>query len=395
MPPPSDEAPAFPAVPPRAAAAAETPPAARESNGDSFTAHSDDRHAGVAAAACTGRATRARGGPVAAPSGPPPPAAVGDLPEERPRAVETGLGGLFFLVNVALGLDLYGDFTRPRHRGLALPLFDLVALLGRKLVAGHDDDSLWALLDELSGRPDEEPPGHGFTPPVDWTRSGCLAAAISRRRRVADARGRRALALRPLRRLRRVRPRASAVAAVTTVSRPLAGLAAPLRGGPPPPRARVRQCVAPVGAERAHLRHRDASGRVHDAGRPSHRGAHRRARPRSGLAAISRGATCGSTFNERRPRSLPAARVCRRHHGAGAGRGAVGLGGGDAETVPLPRRIRGGAGGARRRSPIRPRGGAARSKPTSRSPPSTCRCARCAAAPGSITRRWCCSSPSA
>jgi hypothetical protein len=95
----------------------------------------------------------------------PPPV---EVPREPMRLTETDLGGLFFLVNLALYLDLYGDFARPRHHDLALPLFDFVALLGRELGAGSEHDPLWLLLAELAGRPPEQPPGGGFVPPASW-----------------------------------------------------------------------------------------------------------------------------------------------------------------------------------------------------------------------------------
>ncbi len=94
--------------------------------------------------------------------------------------VETKLGGLFYLVNVGLYLELYGDFTTPLQPGLALPLWDFVALVGRRLCvedegderdgADHDDDgaAVWALLARLAGRGDGEEPGRDFAAPDEW-----------------------------------------------------------------------------------------------------------------------------------------------------------------------------------------------------------------------------------
>jgi len=111
--------------------------------------------------------------PVASPAVPPqgaehaPPAAdAPDTPLARP--VETQLGGLFYLLNLALLLGLYGDFTRPREPGIALDPWDLVALLGGALLGERADDPVWRALAKLAGRDPGEPPGHGFRPPAAW-----------------------------------------------------------------------------------------------------------------------------------------------------------------------------------------------------------------------------------
>jgi hypothetical protein len=79
--------------------------------------------------------------------------------------IHTRIGGVFYLVNLALYLRLYGD-----HENLPLPLWDFVALVGRALLGDGVavDDPLWALLAELAGRAADEPPGADFTPPADW-----------------------------------------------------------------------------------------------------------------------------------------------------------------------------------------------------------------------------------
>jgi hypothetical protein len=83
--------------------------------------------------------------------------------------VETKLGGLFYLINVGLFLELYGDFTTPLRPGLALSVWDFVALVGRRLCgAGFETDAVWPLLARLAGRVEGEPPGHDFEPPTDW-----------------------------------------------------------------------------------------------------------------------------------------------------------------------------------------------------------------------------------
>lgn len=90
-----------------------------------------------------------------------------------PRLLEasaaTRLGGLFYLVNVGLFLELYGDFTTPLKPGLALPVWDFVALVGRELYGeAVREDPVWTLLARLAGRDADEEPGRKFTPPAGW-----------------------------------------------------------------------------------------------------------------------------------------------------------------------------------------------------------------------------------
>jgi hypothetical protein len=99
-------------------------------------------------------------------------------PYDSDRAVETDLGGLFYLVNLALALELYGDFTQPLGPSLALPLWDFVAVVGGRLLRDPRlDEPVWELLRVLAGRGDE-PIGVGFVEP-DWWRppSGAAGAA--------------------------------------------------------------------------------------------------------------------------------------------------------------------------------------------------------------------------
>ncbi|HEV8547374.1 MAG TPA: hypothetical protein VGQ57_00075 [Polyangiaceae bacterium] len=89
-------------------------------------------------------------------------------------ATATELGGLFYLVNVALALGLYPDFTRPADAGIALPLWDFVALLGEALLGAREPDPAWTLLARLAGREPTTPPGHALSAPeetmlpADW-----------------------------------------------------------------------------------------------------------------------------------------------------------------------------------------------------------------------------------
>lgn len=83
--------------------------------------------------------------------------------------IETRYGGLFHLVNLALFLELYGDFTSPSEPGIALSIWDFVALLGRRLGGeGVETDPLWPLLAELAGRGEGQSPGEDFAAPDAW-----------------------------------------------------------------------------------------------------------------------------------------------------------------------------------------------------------------------------------
>lgn len=98
--------------------------------------------------------------------------------EELPKAaslfpetgtVSTRFGGCFYLVNLGLFLELYGDFTRPLHAGISLSIWDFVALVGERL-AGKSlrRDPLWALLARLAVRGGQDEPGAGFDAPAEW-----------------------------------------------------------------------------------------------------------------------------------------------------------------------------------------------------------------------------------
>ena len=49
------------------------------------------------------------------------------------ETVDTAFGGVFFLLNVALALGLYGDFTQPLHRGLQVSPWRFLRAAGRAL----------------------------------------------------------------------------------------------------------------------------------------------------------------------------------------------------------------------------------------------------------------------
>lgn len=94
------------------------------------------------------------------------------LPEAenlREARIKTELGGLFYLINLGLFLDLYGDFTSPARPGIELPIWDFVTLAGQRLLRDYPpDDPVWPLLAGLAGRGPENNPGQFYTPPTQW-----------------------------------------------------------------------------------------------------------------------------------------------------------------------------------------------------------------------------------
>jgi hypothetical protein len=83
------------------------------------------------------------------------------------EVVDTALGGLFYLLNVALRLGLYGDFTSPEEPGIALDVWDFMTLLGAPLLGEPlPADPVWGLLARLARRRDSRHPGHHFDPPA-------------------------------------------------------------------------------------------------------------------------------------------------------------------------------------------------------------------------------------
>jgi hypothetical protein len=85
------------------------------------------------------------------------------------RGLETQFGGLFYLINVGLYLELYGDFTTPAQPGIPLTIWDFLALLGYRLLgAGIQGDPVWGFLALLVGKNEQEPPGTYFEPVAAW-----------------------------------------------------------------------------------------------------------------------------------------------------------------------------------------------------------------------------------
>jgi hypothetical protein len=90
-------------------------------------------------------------------------------PLDYEARIGTEFGGVFYLTNLALFLELYGDFTTPLAHGIDLPLWDFVALVGLDLCGERIRcDDVWALLRKLSGRDEWEEPGASFVPPDEW-----------------------------------------------------------------------------------------------------------------------------------------------------------------------------------------------------------------------------------
>jgi hypothetical protein len=83
--------------------------------------------------------------------------------------IGTQFGGIFYLINLGIFLDLYSDFTAPAGRSLTLSIFDFIALLGERLLQKQiKDDPVWELLAQLAGRTKLDAPGKGFEPPDEW-----------------------------------------------------------------------------------------------------------------------------------------------------------------------------------------------------------------------------------
>jgi hypothetical protein len=75
-----------------------------------------------------------------------------------PTSIETQLGGVFYLLNLATSLGLYGDFTAPMQPGLDVSIWDFLALAAQRLTPNQRfrHDGLWTLLADLAGRPRDD-----------------------------------------------------------------------------------------------------------------------------------------------------------------------------------------------------------------------------------------------
>jgi hypothetical protein len=186
----SDGRSAMPVAPARTAPSAATPAHSspwkerepgRAADHDAPTDRITPVPAAAAAAARHEGDTWAADAPHAAPPPRPRPTATKArvaLPTTATSALDTRFGGLFFLLNVATALGLYGDFTQPQHRGLPCSPWHWLqragrALLGRRFRA----DPLDAWLQAQSG------PALPLPRPAAWAAEPAQRAAFA-----ADAR---------------------------------------------------------------------------------------------------------------------------------------------------------------------------------------------------------------
>lgn len=113
-----------------------------------------------------------RGADTTTPHAPLQPLLLSPYPSDGTSTLHTHFGGLFYLVNAALALGLYNDFTKPAEPGIGLPVWDFLALAGQHLAGPARQallaDPAWSLLASLSARQPDEAPGAHFEPPDDW-----------------------------------------------------------------------------------------------------------------------------------------------------------------------------------------------------------------------------------
>jgi hypothetical protein len=71
--------------------------------------------------------------------------------------METELGGLFYLINLALFMEIYSDFTSPVERFHDdLSIWDFVTIVGKDIDPENIDDPVWELLRNFAGRDEED-----------------------------------------------------------------------------------------------------------------------------------------------------------------------------------------------------------------------------------------------
>jgi hypothetical protein len=69
-----------------------------------------------------------------------------------PEVVRSDVGGVFYLLNAAIALGWYGDFTAPGQIRSDLPIWDFVRVVGRCLTRRRFRcDAVWQLLEHLAG----------------------------------------------------------------------------------------------------------------------------------------------------------------------------------------------------------------------------------------------------
>ena len=83
--------------------------------------------------------------------------------------IDTGFGGLFYLLNFGLYLGLYGDITTPSTQDIPLGVWDFLALMGERLIGPElRGDPAWGLLARLAGRTETREPGIDCAMPEFW-----------------------------------------------------------------------------------------------------------------------------------------------------------------------------------------------------------------------------------
>lgn len=90
------------------------------------------------------------------PTSPPEPLTPIIAPEPLDAiTIETNLGGLFYLINLAIFLEIYSDFTSPVEQFHDdLSIWDFVAIVGKE-IDPETKDPIWELLKNLADREDE------------------------------------------------------------------------------------------------------------------------------------------------------------------------------------------------------------------------------------------------
>ncbi len=90
-------------------------------------------------------------------------------PPEEGLQMDTQFGGVFYLLNTLVYLGIYSDFTEPRKPGWALSPWDLLSALSLHWFGqAFKADPLFELFASLVGRPPNQDPAAGFSPPPGW-----------------------------------------------------------------------------------------------------------------------------------------------------------------------------------------------------------------------------------
>jgi hypothetical protein len=78
------------------------------------------------------------------------------LPEPSSEPVQTSFGGVFYLVNLAIQLEIYGDFTQPAGRNPEVPLGRFLARIAERACGeAIREDAIWPALAGLAGDDEE------------------------------------------------------------------------------------------------------------------------------------------------------------------------------------------------------------------------------------------------